>query len=154
MTLGGAIFEVRAFGNNVPTGLAMHDDTTFMAFAGPVPHPREGGGVASFHWDAMTTADEAAGGGLLVDVESCRDRRPYVLSQGVGVPGAIDGAPAQPDTGQLLRLRRDGSSTVVVDSLDRPTSLEFLGTTAFVVTLAGEVWRIPGMPCAVVGGRG
>jgi hypothetical protein len=138
VTLGGAIFEVQAFGNNVPTGLAMHDDTTFMAFAGPVPHPREGSGVASFHWDA----------------KSCRDRRPYVLSQGVGVPGAIDGAPAQPDTGQLLRLRRDGSSTVVVDSLDRPTSLEFLGTTAFVVTLAGEVWRIPGMPCAVVGGRG
>jgi hypothetical protein len=27
--------------------------------------------------------------------------------------------------------------------LDRPTSLEILGSTAFVVTLDGEVWKIP-----------
>ena len=29
--------------------------------------------------------------------------------------------------------------------LDQPTSLEFIGNTAYVVTLSGEVWRIDGV---------
>jgi hypothetical protein len=37
----------------------------------------------------------------------------------------------------------DGHFRLVVDDLDRPTSLEFIGDTAYVVTLGGEVWRIP-----------
>lgn len=146
VALDGAIHEVRTFDNIVPTGLAMHDEVTLMAFAGAVPHPREGGGVVSFLWSASGTEPVGAGGGLLVDVEICRDRRAFVLSQGVGVPGAPDGAPAQPDTGQLLRLYR-GGSTVVVDGLDRPTSLELVDTTAFIVTLTGDVWRIKGLAC-------
>jgi hypothetical protein len=32
--------------------------------------------------------------------------------------------------------------TVLVDGLDRPTSLEFIGNTAYVVTLTGEIWKI------------
>ena len=31
---------------------------------------------------------------------------------------------------------------VVVDKLNQPTSLEFIGDTAYVVTLAGEIWKI------------
>jgi hypothetical protein len=30
----------------------------------------------------------------------------------------------------------------VVEGLDRPTSLEFIGNTAFVITLTGKVIRI------------
>jgi len=31
---------------------------------------------------------------------------------------------------------------VVVGTLNQPTSLEFIGDTAYVVTLGGEIWRI------------
>jgi hypothetical protein len=41
-----------------------------------------------------------------------------------------------------LRVEGDGSFSSVVDGLDRPTSLEFIGDTAFVVTLTGKVLRI------------
>jgi hypothetical protein len=34
---------------------------------------------------------------------------------------------------------------VVVDKLNQPTSLEFIGDTAFVVTLTGEIWKIRGV---------
>jgi hypothetical protein len=30
----------------------------------------------------------------------------------------------------------------VAEHLNMPTSLEVIGTTAYVVTLAGEIWRI------------
>jgi hypothetical protein len=36
----------------------------------------------------------------------------------------------------------DGTFTVVVGGLDRPISLEFIGNTAYVVTLTGEIWTI------------
>jgi hypothetical protein len=32
--------------------------------------------------------------------------------------------------------------TPVVSGLDRPTSLEFIGDTGYVLTLTGEIWRI------------
>jgi hypothetical protein len=31
---------------------------------------------------------------------------------------------------------------VVVDRLNQPTSLEFIKNTAYVVTLAGKIWKI------------
>lgn len=54
---------------------------------------------------------------------------------------ALD-APVAPDTGQLVEVNADGSFTVIVDGLDRPTSMEFIGNTAYVVTLTGEIWKI------------
>ena len=39
----------------------------------------------------------------------------------------------------------DGTFTVVTGGLNRPTSLEFIGTTAYVVTLGGEIWKIDGV---------
>jgi hypothetical protein len=36
----------------------------------------------------------------------------------------------------------DGSFSVVADGLDRPSSMEIIGNTAYVVTLTGEVWAI------------
>jgi hypothetical protein len=35
--------------------------------------------------------------------------------------------------------------TVIMDGLDRPTSLEFIGNTAYFVTLTGEIWKIDGV---------
>ena len=80
-----------------------------------------------------------------MDVEFGRGRRLYALSQGPGVPGAPDGAPAQPNTGALVEVNQDGTLTSIVNNLDRPTSLEFIGNTAYVVTLTGDVWKIEGV---------
>jgi hypothetical protein len=35
--------------------------------------------------------------------------------------------------------------SVVVDGLNQPTALEFLGDSAYVVTYGGEIWRIDGV---------
>jgi hypothetical protein len=61
----------------------------------------------------------ASGSLLLVDVEFGRGRTLYALS--------------------------DGTFTPVTTGLDRPTSLEFIGTTAYVVTLGGDIWKIDGV---------
>jgi hypothetical protein len=84
----------------------------------------------------------ASGEPLIVDVEFGRGRRLYALSQGPGQVGAPDGAPAVPDTGALLEVNEDGTFTVVVENLNQPTSLEFIGNTAYVVTYGGEIWKI------------
>jgi hypothetical protein len=41
-----------------------------------------------------------------------------------------------------VKVNRDGTFAVVVAGLNLPSSLEFIGNTAYVVTLAGEVWKI------------
>jgi hypothetical protein len=43
-----------------------------------------------------------------------------------------------------MRVGRDGVSAVA-GPLDRPTSLELVGDTAYVVTLTGKVMRIDGV---------
>jgi hypothetical protein len=88
----------------------------------------------------------ASGASLLVDVEFGRGQHLYALSQGHFAPGSPEGAPAQPDTGALLKVNRGGTFNVIVDGLNQPTSLEFIGNTAYVVSLAGEIWRIDGIP--------
>jgi hypothetical protein len=57
-------------------------------------------------------------------------------------PGNPEGSPALPNTGALVKANRDGSFSVVIDRLNQPTSLEFIGKTAYVVTLGGEIWKI------------
>jgi hypothetical protein len=44
-----------------------------------------------------------------------------------------------------VEVKRDGRFTVVVDGLNQPTSLEFIGDAAYVVTYGGEIWRIDGV---------
>ena len=73
----------------------------------------------------------------------CRLRL-YDLSQGVG-SGGPEGSPALPDTGALVKARRDGTLAVVVEGLNQPTSLEFIRKTAYVVTLGGDIWKIKGV---------
>jgi hypothetical protein len=57
-----------------------------------------------------------------------------------------------PNTGQLFRVNGDGTFTTIADALDRPTSLEIVHTTAYVVTLGGEIWRIDGIANPPYGG--
>jgi len=142
VTRDGEVTELVTFDNIVPTGLAIRGNTVYMAEAGPVPHLPEDGKVVAFKPKSPTVTDVASGGRLLVDVEFGRGRSLYALGQGVFQVGDPEGAPAQPNTGQLLRVNEDGTFTVVMDGLDRPTSLEFIRNTAYVVTLTGELLRI------------
>jgi hypothetical protein len=141
VTLDGEVTEVIAFDNIVPTGLAVSDYLVYMAEAGPVPHRPEDGKVVAFGPKSATATEVASGAPLLVDVEFGRDRRIYALSQG-DYSGNGEGSPALPNTGALLRSNEDGTFTVILDGLDRPTSLEVIRNTLYVVTLAGEIWKI------------
>ena len=89
--------------------------------------------------------DVASGARLAVDVERGRGRTLFALSQGEfpcgGDPGCA-GSPASHDTGALMKANADGTFTTVADGLDQPSSLEIIGTTAYVVTLGGEIWEI------------
>jgi hypothetical protein len=80
-----------------------------------------------------------------VDVEFGRGHRLYGLSQGIFSTGE-PGSPALPATGALVAVDEDGSFSVLANGLNQPTSLEFIGSTAYVVTYGGEIWRIDGVP--------
>ena len=144
VTRGGQISVLRAFGNIVPTGLEVRGRTIYLAEAGPVPHLAENGKVVSFRPTSNRVREVASGSPLLVDVEFGRGHRLYALSQGVG-SGGPEGSPALPNTGALVKANRDGTFSVVIDRLNQPTSLEFIGKTAYVVTLGGEIWKINGV---------
>jgi hypothetical protein len=140
--LNGRVSEQIAFGNIVPTGLARQGRTIYLAQAGPVPHLPEEGRIVSFRPAAKTARPVASGGRLLVDVEFGPHRALYGLSQGVWPLGGPAGSPATPNTGALLEADRHGRLRTVVTGLNQPTSLEFIGRTAYVVTLGGEVWKV------------
>ena len=40
-----------------------------------------------------------------------------------------------------MKVNADGTFTLV-SGLNLPTSLEFIGNTAYVITLNGEIWKI------------
>jgi hypothetical protein len=92
----------------------------------------------------------ASGASMLIDVERGAGGKLHALSQGQW-DGVMEGSPALPDTGRLVVVGRDGSLTPVVDVagaelvLDRPTSLEIVGNSAYVVSVAGDVVRIDGI---------
>lgn len=144
----GEISVLIAFHDIVPTGLTVSDNIVYMAEAGPVPHLPWNGKVVKFKAfgpKSPTATKVASGASLLVGVEFGSGRRLYALSQGPGVPGAPPGSPAQPNTGALVEVNGCGTFTFITVGLDRPTSLDFIGTTAYVVTLTGEVWKIDGV---------
>ena len=141
----GRIRELVAFDNVVPTGLEVTRNKVYVAQAGPVPHNPEDGRVISlnrWNWDER---EVASGYPLLVDVEKGKCGRLYALSNGQPMDPPEVAEPAEPDTGALLRVKRNGTFDVVVDELDRPTSVEFIRNRAFITTLDGEVWRVEGL---------
>ena len=84
---------------------------------------------------------------MLVDVERGPGGKLYALSQGQW-DGVGEGSPALPNTGRLAIVKRDGSLQPVVDRqgqelvLDRPTSMEFVGNTAYVLSVDGNVYKV------------
>jgi hypothetical protein len=150
VTHDGAISVLMAFDNIVPTGLAVSGKTIYMAEAGPTPHAPADGKVVAFDPKSAAAIEVASGAPLLVDVEFGRGRTIYALSQGV-FPGGPPASPALPNTGALVKVNGDGTFTTIADELNQPTSVEFIGTSAFVVTLTGEIWRIDRVGAAPYG---
>ena len=148
VTLAGEITELKVFDNVVPTGLAVSANTVYVSEVGPVPYLASSGKVVSFDSANPATVTELGGGySVMDDVELGPGGKLYALSQGdsPGV-GVNPGEPARPNSGKLLRLNGDGTISVLVDRLDLPTSLQFIGNTAFIVTLNGTVWKVDNVP--------
>jgi hypothetical protein len=146
----GSIQEVATFGNVVPTGL---ETTTagraFVTQMGPIPHAPEDGKVLA-GGPGLEPYERASGASMLIDVERTPRGRLYGLSQGQW-DGVGEGSRAVPNTGRLLLVGRHGELTPVVDGrgqelvLDRPVSMEFVGNTAYVVSVTGDVYRVDGL---------
>lgn len=151
--LDGSVSEFATFSNTVPTGLEVHGNTVYMAEAGPVWHLPEDGKLIAIDAKTGASTELASGARLAVDVERGLGRSLYLLSQGFWVPPNPDvsaeeqaGAPPLENTGSIYRVNPNGTVTQVGPSaLNRPTSLEFIGGTAYVVTMAGEVWALPNL---------
>jgi hypothetical protein len=140
-SLDGEIMELIAFGNTVPTGLETWGNKVLVAHSGPVPHLPEDGKLLAFEFGSTIAHELASGARLVVDVEFGLGRTLYLLSQGYHA-GGPDGSPAEPNTGALMELAADGALVPVAEGLNQPTSLEFIGSNAYIVTLNGEVWKI------------
>lgn len=141
VTLDGEISVFKAFPNIVPTGLDVMGNRVYMSQAGPIPHLPENGKVVSIDAKSSGVATVASGARLVVDVEFGRGQTLFALSQGIW-DGVEEGTPAEPNTGSLVRVNGDGTFSVVTTGLDRPTSLEIIQNTAYIVSLAGQVWKI------------
>lgn len=141
VTLDGDITEVAAFDNVVPTGLEIVEGTVYVTEIGPFPHTPETGKLLAVDI-ATGDADEVATGvSYIIDVEEGPRGQLYALSFGTE-PTDPEGPPAEPFSGKLLLVNDDGTFSALVEGLLLPTSLEFVGETAFITTLAGEVWKI------------
>jgi len=145
VTLDGEVTEVIAFDDVVPTGLAVNGNTIYFTEAGPIPHLPENAKLMSLSPKSPTAREVASAAGLdvglFVDVELGFGNTLYALAQGKW-DGPFEGAPALPNTGALLMLKPNNTFRVIADSLNQPTSMEFIGNNAYVVSLAGEVWEI------------
>lgn len=148
--LGGEVSEFAAFGNVVPTGLAVQGNTIHLAEAGDNENGNPGKVVAI---DAKSgdVTDVAGFAPLLVDVERGRGQTLFGLAQGTGSPGP--GAPAAHGTGRLVRVDGNGGFSDVATGLDQPTSLEIIGTTAYVVTYGGAISKIDNIAGPPYGNR-
>jgi sugar lactone lactonase YvrE len=142
VNLDGTVREAIAFGDIVPTGLDIRHRTVYMAEAGPVPHLPRDGKIVKFRTGALGAKRVAAGGRLLVDVEFGANGQLFALAQGHFTPGHEEGSPADPNTGKLLMLDGSGEFVTIAKRLNQPTSLELIGTTAYIVTLGGEIWTV------------
>jgi hypothetical protein len=143
---GTEITVLKQFNDVVPTGLAKLGGSVFLAELGPVPETPHGGKVVAFgltDTHPLAPAHEVATGvSMIVGTRFGAHGKLYALSQGIAPAGIQPGQPASPNTGRLLRVNYDGTFTILVDKLDRPTSLNFVCNTAYILTLTGEVWEV------------
>jgi len=145
VTPDGEISVFIDFDNIVPTGLLVFGDTVLMAEGGPDPHTPQTGKVVSFGPNSSTATEVASGAPWVLDLQFGLGRTLYALSFGTFDPATEALNLAVPNTGALVKVNGDGTFTTVMAGLDQPTSLEFIGGTAYVVTLTGEIWRIDGV---------
>jgi hypothetical protein len=142
----GSIDEIATFGNVVPTGLEVAKGKAYITQAGPNPHEPEDGKVLALR-RGSGPVELASGASMLIDVERGPGGKLYALSQGQW-DGAGEGSPASPNTGRLVIVKHNGSLSPVTDRrgrelvLDRPTAMEFVGNTAYVISVVGDVYRI------------
>jgi hypothetical protein len=135
----GSIHEVAAFGNVVPTGLETAFGRVFVSQIGPIPHVPEDGKIVALR-AGREPHEVASGASMLIDVERGPHGKLYGLSQGQW-DGVAEGSRALPNTGRLVVVGRHGNLTPVVDGrgnelvLDRPTSVELVGATAYVLSV-------------------
>lgn len=139
--------------DTVLTGIETSKGDVLLASPGPIPHDpadsvvfdvRRGRTEVIAGW-----ADDYRGdAGLLVDVEYGRRGELYGLLQGhwdLDPTPENEGFPAAPRTGELVRVRGNGTFETVLAELDQPTSLDFIGKSAFIVTLNGGILRVDGL---------
>ena len=142
----GSIDELATFGNVVPTGLEKNDGHVFVTQMGPIPHVPEDSKVVDLRAECEPR-EVASGASMLIDVERGPRGKLYGIAQGQW-DGVEEGSRAEPDTGRLVVVGRHGELRPVVDRrgqelvLDRPVSLEFVGHTAYVVSVTGVVYRV------------
>jgi sugar lactone lactonase YvrE len=152
----GTVGEFLAFPSTdtVPTGIDTAHGRVYLASAGPIPHLPSTAKILQI--DHQGDADVAGAwassyqgtAGLIVDVEVGRRGQLYGLLQGHWDLPPIDeneGLPAAHSTGELVRVGKNGTFETVVSGLDQPTSVDFIGDAAFVVTLTGTIVRIDGL---------
>jgi len=145
----GSIHELATFGNVVPTGLETAFGLVLVSQLGPIPHRPEDGKVVAVG-QGGESREVASGASMLIDVEWGPHGKLYGLSQGQW-DGVGEGSRALPNTGRLVVVGRHGDLSPVVDGrgqelvLDRPTSVEFSGDTAYVVSVTGDVYRVDGL---------
>lgn len=150
--LDGSISELKGFGDVVPTGLAVHGNTIYLAEAGPiVGDGPEIGKIVSIDPRSGSVSDVAASGPLMVDVEQGRGQTLFGLAQGIH-SNTTAGTEADPNTGELLRADGNGGFSTVATGLDRPTSLEIVGNNAYIVTITGQIWEIDNIAAPPYGG--
>ena len=141
ISMDGSISILAAFDNIVPTGLETPDGgAVWNTWFSPAPHnPGDSFLVqVGFPTGTVTTvADEWA---QLIDVELGPGGNVYVLQ--FGDQQLDENAPPPP--GRLLLLQGD-QLVPVVEGLMLPTSLNFSGDTAYITSLTGEVYAIPGV---------
>jgi sugar lactone lactonase YvrE len=145
VSVDGQISELAAFQDIVPTGTDLWGDRIYLAQAGPIPHDPATGKLLALGRKSFTPSEVASGLRLLIDVEFHPGRSVYVLSHGEW-NGQFEGSPALPNTGALARVNDDGTFTILVDHLNQPTSLEFIGNTAYVTLLSGSILKIENLP--------
>ncbi len=152
VSLDGAVTQLIAFGNVVPTGISTSGDAIYIAQAGPLPHMPEDGKVLVFDYGSTQASELAAGARLVVDVELGEGQAIFALAQGVW-EGEFDGEPALPDTGSLVRADGNGGFIVLASELNRPTSMEIIGNTAYIVSLDGAIFLVENIGDAQVAQR-
>ncbi len=141
VTLDGEVTEFKVFDNIVPTGLEVSGNTVFVTQAGTAEQFHQNSKIVSIDSKSMAVSNLATGAPLIVDIEFNRGRSLFAISQGEWA-GEAEGDAALPNTGTLVKVNDDGTLTVVADGLDRPTSLEFINNTAYIISLTGEIWTV------------